>query len=532
MTTNYKALIRSQEENSSGNIVDEDSIRDLIEAFHPLQDQNNKVPPTGILVHGTDVADMFEPLSSGKRCDLPTGYHYNGTDLRDIFCGKDRISSGLTLGVLPAGTFTCDTNFKIYLDTSGSMNVALSYVRPAANTLYNFFQNVVYGTGSNYMHSTTSYTNEYCVTWLSYSLDSRNSTAAPPREISMAFINESDSRGLGSSQAYVDRWNTVNNLGGVKYSAIGGVEIPGHKFASQVKQRLEGTSGGYALKNYGMQGFFDITNSTTSAQYVSMIVDWLNIPTTPNQLNPQTIAAGASVDSVTWNFNDYICGRTHQPSDNSTGYTRTQLNWVIEVSTEGSSDTIVHTETHNTRPVTFTYIPTKVSPLYDAYVDEYGDLADAYETTSAGRTKAQWGEDHWKAYGVRENRVVPTTSVQGNKFYCRLVAAAEPGYSSAVSDWVLNEILNTPPEIHMIGDQVIHHNYNTPFVDPSAYAFDVDDGFLTITRTGEIGSTPGEYQLTYTATDSTGATVSVNRSVILTNTPPELIMMGDQDVVV
>ena len=44
---------------------------------------------------------------------------------------------------------------------------------------------------------------------------------------------------------------------------------------------------------------------------------------------------------------------------------------------------------------------------YVAYVNSYGDLGDAYKTTSAGRTKAQWGEDHWKAFGVRENRVLP-----------------------------------------------------------------------------------------------------------------------------
>lgn len=44
---------------------------------------------------------------------------------------------------------------------------------------------------------------------------------------------------------------------------------------------------------------------------------------------------------------------------------------------------------------------------YEAYVNYWADLLANYQTNNNGRTKAQFGEDHWVAFGISENRFMP-----------------------------------------------------------------------------------------------------------------------------
>ncbi len=544
----YITDARFQREKADGSIEDYDAVSDLDDVLHPLQKNTTPISPTGIKVNGVDVCNLYEPIASGLPPDLPTGFKVNGVDLQQLFCGKGRILSGLRLGVLPRGSFTCDTFFKMFLDTSGSMNVALSYVRPAAATLSNFFRDVVYGdsTGARrYMLGYQNLTNEYCVSWMSYTLDRRNTSSNPPKEISMAFINESNSKGLGSSQAYVNRWNAVNNLGGTKYSAIGGVELPGYPFAEQLRRRIDGEPGqeegrylqnNHALKDYGMTGFFNITNATKSDDYVQMIVKWLNIPTEPIFLQPKTHVSDVTSSTIKWTFEEVICGLTHKPSGNSTGYVRTQKSWRVQVSTTTSETGLVYSKEHSSLPTTYTLLVPAVEPDYEAYVISYDDLRVVYAAEGApnGQSMVDWGKEHYIHNGSREGRTVPNKSnITGTKFYCRLSAIGETGYPSTHSSWVLNTKKNHTPEITLNGPSNIEIQWNKPWTDPWATCYDTDDGMLQVTRSGHFDHTvPGSYTLTYTATDSSGASVSVNRVASVVNHPPVITLRGDSSITV
>ncbi|HIE43044.1 MAG TPA: hypothetical protein EYP95_07475, partial [Nitrospinaceae bacterium] len=44
------------------------------------------------------------------------------------------------------------------------------------------------------------------------------------------------------------------------------------------------------------------------------------------------------------------------------------------------------------------------SNLFEAYVNKYGDLAAAYKTNSAGRSKNDWGKNHYCKWGMAEGR--------------------------------------------------------------------------------------------------------------------------------
>jgi len=394
-----------------GNILVE---QDLTGIFHPLEG-STKVSKTGLLLHGVDLCELFEPVESGQPVDRDTGYRAVkdgvSTDLKNIFAGNGTIPADGTLTGIPAGTFTCDTYFRVWLDTSGSMSTALGYIRPAAAIIKKYFALVFYGSeqiAGSYV-SITETSNEKAFDWLASTLDSRNTTADPPKEIQIAFINESDSGGPGSAQGYITRWNTVNNLGGVKYGAIGGVTagqggVVG-KYPSVIRPYLYGDSEPNNLSEYGVQDFWDIGDTTPTATYVEMLVRWLNIPTKPTELNPETFAvdSGTQQTTVSWNFNDYICGRTAEPGG-SGGFSRTQKKWTVEIAADSSGDVVLHTQDHNERPESFTYTPTLPGPL---------------------------------------------------EYFCRLTAVGETDYTDKSSRWVMCALKDTPPVLTMIGDASI-----------------------------------------------------------------------------
>ena len=389
-------------------------VQDLTEIFHPLEG-STQADKTGLLLHTVDLNELFEPVESGQPIDNNTGYRALkggvSTDLKDIFAAKGSIPAEGTLTGIPAGTFTCDTYFRVWLDTSGSMNTALTFIRPAAAIIKKYFAEVFYGSeknAGNYV-SVSSTKNEKAFDWLASALDSRNTAADPPKEIQIAFINESSSGGPGSAQGYIDRWNTVNDLGGVKYGAIGGVTAGKRgvigAYPATIRPYLYGDSEPNNLSEYGVQDFWDIGDRTPTDTYVEMLVRWLNIPTKPTELKPETFAdgSGTSQTTVKWNFNDYICGRTAAPS--AGGYTRTQKNWTVQVSTDSNGNVIVATQSYTSeRPESYTYTPTLPGPM---------------------------------------------------TYYCRLTAVGETGYNDKSSSWVACDLKDTPPVLTMLGDTSI-----------------------------------------------------------------------------
>jgi len=85
------------------------------------------------------------------------------------------------------------------------------------------------------------------------------------------------------------------------------------------------------------------------------------------------------------------------------------------------------------------------------------------------------------------------------------VCAAQPAATDTLAPF-LN--LNCSP--------VVHIPPGTRYDDPGAAAMDNIDGEATVIVSGEVDSnTPGEYVLTYTATDKSGNTSSATRTVIV-----------------
>lgn len=512
--SNYNVNATISEEDSDensptfGQYLDIDKITDLYEIFHPLEgapktDRTQRASPTGYKIDKIDLSDIFHPLAvSGKEVPKDTGLtvtnNNNETkDLSKIFARKDSLSVELTLNQLPAGAFTCDTMFKAWYDTSGSMRTALSYIVPAVNTIVKFVK-AVYG---NDMVYSQSIRNEKCVDWIASALDSRSTTADPPKEVQIAFINESDSRGIGTQSAYHTRWKTVTDLGGTKYGAIGGVELPGHGFAGQIKRWLQSQADAHG--DIGLSGFFNINNSTTSAEYVQMLVDWLNIPTQPSMLNPSVVAknSGSSEFTVSWTCSDYICGLTHVPDNSQTaGYRKTQDSWVVKIGRylpNGELE-VVHRYTQLTRPEEITYTP---------------------------------------------------KNGEGNVFYCRVSAKAAVGYTLKETQWISCEKANRAPTIKINQDRVSGTPLNSRkeseinlgeiWVDPGATVTEQDDidngdGTTTIYSTSlngfDYSANTGTYNVVYRYTDLDGSTASATRVLKVVNTAPTLTLIGDQTI--
>ena len=90
---------------------------------------------------------------------------------------------------------------------------------------------------------------------------------------------------------------------------------------------------------------------------------------------------------------------------------------------------------------------------------------------------------------------------------------------------------NTPPVITLQGDDTVQITTEQTFVDPGASARDDVDGEIDITTTGAVGSEPGVYTLTYTATDLAGNSSQVNRVVTVVSVSFDIFSARADDIV-
>ena len=115
------------------------------------------------------------------------------------------------------------------------------------------------------------------------------------------------------------------------------------------------------------------------------------------------------------------------------------------------------------------------------------------------------------------------------QYILQYIAVDSSGNTSTISRTIIiEEILDTtPPNISLVGESTVYVNQNASFVDLGVNAIDDVDGNLESSVTGDVDvSTIGEYVLTYTATDSSDNTASIQRTVIVqafcVNDHPEL----------
>ena len=73
----------------------------------------------------------------------------------------------------------------------------------------------------------------------------------------------------------------------------------------------------------------------------------------------------------------------------------------------------------------------------------------------------------------------------------------------------------TPPAITLNTPGTVTLFAGDEYIEAGAVALDDRDGELSVVVTGSVGSEPGTYTITYTATDSAGNTTQVTLEVVV-----------------
>lgn len=103
--------------------------------------------------------------------------------------------------------------------------------------------------------------------------------------------------------------------------------------------------------------------------------------------------------------------------------------------------------------------------------------------------------------------------------YTLTYTASDAAGNEASAQRVVTVADTTSPTIQLNGESAITLVEGNAYSEPGASASDSVDGQLAVVITGEVGSDPGEYTLTYTATDAAGNSVSIDRVVTVEAAP-------------
>ena len=98
----------------------------------------------------------------------------------------------------------------------------------------------------------------------------------------------------------------------------------------------------------------------------------------------------------------------------------------------------------------------------------------------------------------------------------------------AIARRTVSVIDSTTPQITIIGDNPQQVEYNSTYDDEGAIATDTIDGDLNVTTTGNVDTTTiGDYNITYTATDSAGnSATAIRRVLVRDGTAPHITIVG------
>jgi poly(3-hydroxybutyrate) depolymerase len=119
-----------------------------------------------------------------------------------------------------------------------------------------------------------------------------------------------------------------------------------------------------------------------------------------------------------------------------------------------------------------------------------------------------------KAMNVHSlNRLFVAATLLGINVACSSGSDTETTTGNGVTD-------STPPVVSLAGNEQIEVAFNAVFRDLGAVALDNVDGELPVVTQGDVNtSAPGDYQLVYSATDSSGNTGEVTRTVTVLDKP-------------
>ena len=119
-------------------------------------------------------------------------------------------------------------------------------------------------------------------------------------------------------------------------------------------------------------------------------------------------------------------------------------------------------------------------------------------------------------------------------FVCIGILSACGGGGGAATQPPVAVIPDTiPPVISLTGSNSVELNQGDAYVEQGATAQDNVDGSLTVIISGDVGTAPGTYTLTYSATDAAGNQSQVTRTVtvvIVDTTPPVITLIGATDM--
>lgn len=99
---------------------------------------------------------------------------------------------------------------------------------------------------------------------------------------------------------------------------------------------------------------------------------------------------------------------------------------------------------------------------------------------------------------------------------CLLVASCGGGGGSSGAP---AQVDTTAPVISLQGESSVVHPLGTAYVDPGATATDAVDGTVAVTQSGTVADEEGTYTITYSASDSSGNSSSITRTVVVTGIP-------------
>ena len=129
--------------------------------------------------------------------------------------------------------------------------------------------------------------------------------------------------------------------------------------------------------------------------------------------------------------------------------------------------------------------------------------------------------------------MIPTRSLLSFTLYLSLLTACGGGGGGYSVPPTVVTPDTTAPVITLNGEASVQINEGEAYEEQGATAQDNVDGSVDVVVSGEVGSEPGVYTITYTATDAAGNSSQITREVTVLavdTTPPVITLLGDDSV--